>query len=216
MKRLIKIIDTYKYFIALITVFNFLLTPVHLNLLSMYPSQIVVMNYSLVILASSIIAANKKTRIRSHILGIIALIFIWLEFSEPNLRAFKAYRLLSSLVLFSYFCFLLILQLKKIDNINLQFILGPILGFIYLGIIGGIFFEGLHLIDPQSFQLQDDISGYVFYYFSFISITTVGYGDITPITAQAQAITLVLNIIGQFYLAIVIAVFVGKYINVKT
>lgn len=52
--------------------------------------------------------------------------------------------------------------------------------------------------------------------FSFISITTVGYGDITPMTPPAQSLTMVLNIIGQFYLAIVIAVFVGKYINEKS
>ena len=89
------------------------------------------------------------------------------------------------------------------------------MGFIYLGIIGGIIFEIMHFINPNSFQLMDGFSGYVFYYFSFISITTVGYGDITPLTPQAQSVTLVMNIIGQFYLAIVIGVFVGKYINVK-
>jgi len=64
--------------------------------------------------------------------------------------------------------------------------------------------------------LDSSYSGYIFYYFSFISVTTVGYGDVTPITSQAQSITLTMNIIGQFYLAIVIAVFVGKYINVKS
>ena len=47
-------------------------------------------------------------------------------------------------------------------------------------------------------------------------MTSVGYGDITPITAPAQSLTLVMNIIGQFYLVIVIGVFVGKYINVKS
>jgi len=97
-------------------------------------------------------------------------------------------------------------------GISLQFIIGPI----YMGVIGGILFEILHLINPSSFHLKDIVSGYIFYYFSFISITTVGYGDVTPATPPAQAITLILNIIGQFYLAIVIAVFVGKYNNVKS
>ena len=49
--------------------------------------------------------------------------------------------------------------------------------------------------------------------FSLITMSTVGYGDITPLTAPAQSLTLVMNIIGQFYLAIVIGVFVGKYIS---
>ena len=92
----------------------------------------------------------------------------------------------------------------------------PILGFLYLGIIGGILFEVMHFFDSHSFKLVHGFSGFSFYYFSFISITTVGYGDITPLTSPAQSLTLVMNIIGQFYLAIVIAVFVGKYINVKS
>ena len=85
-----------------------------------------------------------------------------------------------------------------------------------MGIIGGILFEAIHFLDSNSFQLIEGYSGYSFYYFSFISITTVGYGDITPLTAPAQSLTLVLNIIGQFYLAIVIGVFVGKYINTNS
>ncbi len=214
-EKIIEILDTYKYLIALISVFNFLLTPIHNSVSGMYPAQVVVINYTLVILASSLIASNRRTRLRSYILGILALIFIWLEFSNLNSNIIKALRLSSSCILFIYFCILLLQQLKRIKNINLQFILGPILGFIYLGIIGGNIFETIHFIDPNSFQLMDGYSGYVFYYFSFISITTVGYGDITPLTPQAQSVTLVMNIIGQFYLAIVIGVFVGKYINVK-
>ncbi|MDY8134554.1 potassium channel family protein [Aquimarina sp. 2201CG5-10] len=216
MGKLIEILRKYKYLIALISVFNFLLTPIHTSLSGMYPAQVVVINYTLVILASSLIASNTSTRLRSYVLGVLVLIFIWLEFSDPNSDVIRCLRLLSSFILFLYFCILLIQQLKKIKSINLQFIMGPILGFIYLGIIGGILFETMHFIEPNSFHHRGDYSGYIFYYFSFISITTVGYGDITPLTPQAQSITLVMNIIGQFYLAIVIGVFVGKYINVKS
>ncbi len=215
MDRFVAFLNTYKYLIAIISVFNFLLTPIYASISEIYPAHVVVINYTLLILASSLIASNAKTRARSYLLGAFALLSIWLEFSRPESDMIIICRLVSSFLLFFYFCLLLIQQLRKIDEINLQFILGPILGFIYLGILGGILFETIHFIDPNSFHLRGDYSGYVFYYFSFISITTVGYGDITPLTPQAQSITLVLNIIGQFYLAIVIAVFVGKYINVK-
>ncbi len=215
--RLVKaeILYKYKYLIALISVLNFLLTPLHASIGDVNPAVVVVINYTLVILASSLIASSSNTRIRSYVLGSVALIFIWMEFSSPQSEIIKVMRLLSSLVLFIYFCILLLNQLKQIDKINLQFILGPILGFIYLGIIGGILFEVIHFADPSSFHLRSYVSGYIFYYFSFISITTVGYGDVIPLTPQAQSVTLVMNIVGQFYLAIVIAVFVGKYINVK-
>jgi hypothetical protein len=143
------------------------------------------------------------------------LLAIWLEFSDSNSKTLLICRLVFSFLLFACFCIILIRQLLKIKDINLQFIIGPILGFLYLGIIGGVLFEFVHFLDSNSFQLIKGFSGYSFYYFSFISITSVGYGDITPLTAPAQSLTLVMNIIGQFYLAIVIGVFVGKYINVN-
>ena len=146
----------------------------------------------------------------AYILGLLTLLTIWLEFLYNGSDIILICRLLASFTLFVCFCIILVRQILKIKEVNLQFIIGPLLGFLYLGIIGGILFETVHFIDSSSFHLIEGYSGYSFYYFSFISITTVGYGDITPTTAPAQSLTLVMNIIGQFYLAIVIAVFVGK------
>lgn len=211
-----KKIKGYKYLISLVATFNFLLTPIHIVLTGCSPAYIIVINYTLVILSSSLIASKKRAKLITYIIGLLTLFVIWLELSNDDSVVILTCRLLFSFLLFSCFCITLIKQLLKTKEINLQFILGPLLGFLYLGIIGGILFETIHLLDVNSFQLIDGFSGYSFYYFSFISITTVGYGDITPITDAAQSLTLVMNIIGQFYLAIVIGVFVGKYINVKS
>ena len=211
-----KYLEEHKYLIALLSVFNFLLTPIHVALIDINTAHIVVINYTLVILASSLIAETIRARVITYILGILVLICIWLEYSMFKNITLEWIRLVSSLLLFFNFCVLLVRQLVKIKMVNLRFILGPLLGFLYLGILGGILFEMIHLLDINSFQLPENTSGYIFYYFSFISITTVGYGDVTPLTHSAQAVTMVLNIIGQFYLAIVIGVFVGKYINSKS
>ena len=206
----------YKYLIALIAAFNFLLTPIHITMNIFDAAYVVVINYTLIILSSALIASKKRAKLITYVTGFLTLVSIWLELSNNNSKSILILRIVFSFLLFICFCVILTRQLLSIKEINLQFILGPLLGFLYLGIIGGILFEAVHLLDPSSFNLIDNYSGYVFYYFSFISITTVGYGDITPVTAAAQSLTLVLNIIGQFYLAIVIAVFVGKYINVKS
>ncbi len=205
----------YKYLIALLASFSFLLTPVHIAISHLSPSYIIVINYTLVILSSSLLASKRIGKLATYIIGVSTLLAIWLELSDGDSMPIFIYRLVSSFLLFACFCVILFKQLLTIKEVNLQFILGPLLGFLYLGIIGGILFEAIHLLDSNSFNLIHGYSGYSFYYFSFISITTVGYGDITPLTAPAQSLTLVMNIIGQFYLAIVIGVFVGKYINTK-
>ncbi len=216
MGRIKKLMENYKYLIALLSVFNFLLTPIHIAISGFNPAYVIVINYTIVILSSSLIASMKRAKVITYILGFLTLVVIWLEFSNSNSKSILICRLVFSFLLFTCFCIILIRQLLKIKEINLQFILGPLLGFLYLGVIGGVLFEFVHFLDPNAFQLIKGYSGYSFYYFSFISITSVGYGDITPITAPAQSLTLVMNIIGQFYLAIVIGVFVGKYINVKS
>ena len=50
-------------------------------------------------------------------------------------------------------------------------------------------------------------------YFSFITLMTIGYGDILPVTSLAQKATMFVGLIGQFYLVIITAVVVEKYIS---
>ncbi|MGI9551218.1 MAG: hypothetical protein ACR2MT_08470, partial [Aurantibacter sp.] len=148
-----EIIDTlkdYRYIIALISVFNFLLTPIHIAVSGFNPAYVVVVNFTLVILGSSLIAFAKTAKVVTYILGAMTLVFIWMEFSDGDSKPLMLTRLLVSLALFITFCVLLLKELKKIKKINLQFILLPILGFLYLGIIGGILFEVMHLADSKS------------------------------------------------------------------
>ena len=49
--------------------------------------------------------------------------------------------------------------------------------------------------------------------FSFTGTTTVGFGDIVPRSPVAQSITMIINIVASLYLAIIMAFFVGKFMN---
>jgi len=49
-------------------------------------------------------------------------------------------------------------------------------------------------------------------YYSFVTMTTLGYGDIVPISASARALAYGQSIVGQFYIAILVAGLVSAYI----
>jgi voltage-gated potassium channel Kch len=53
----------------------------------------------------------------------------------------------------------------------------------------------------------------VFIYYSFVTITTLGYGDITPITGVARAFSMLEAIVGQIYLVVLVARLVGVNIT---
>jgi voltage-gated potassium channel Kch len=55
------------------------------------------------------------------------------------------------------------------------------------------------------------VSEYV--YFSFITLLTIGYGEIVPVSDLAQKAAILVALIGQFYIVILTAIVVGKYIN---
>ena len=52
-------------------------------------------------------------------------------------------------------------------------------------------------------------------YFSFVTITTLGYGDITPVTQTAKTLSFTEAIVGQFYIAVLVAGLVSAYISTK-
>lgn len=88
-------------------------------------------------------------------------------------------------------------------------------------LIGGIFSSVYFLIEsifPGSFVLNSAVSsktavGIVdLIYFSFVTLTTLGYGDITPVGAQVKIFAVVEAIIGVMYLAIIISRLVGLHI----
>ncbi len=126
-----------------------------------------------------------------------------------------------------YFSFYLVVTYEIIkqvwysERINKTVIYGLISGFISLGLIGFFLCLSIELANPESFQggqlvlksSQPHILTEQLMYFSFISLMTIGYGDILPVTPLAQKASILIGLIGQFYLVVITAVVVGKFIN---
>ena len=56
--------------------------------------------------------------------------------------------------------------------------------------------------------LQSDLP-----YFSLVTLATFGYGDILPLTETARTLAMVEAAVGQFYVAVIVAVFIGMYVT---
>jgi hypothetical protein len=77
---------------------------------------------------------------------------------------------------------------------------------------------------PGSFQFGPSLSGSahpanldhpVLTYYSFITLTTVGYGDVTPVSAAARTLSWMEAIAGQFYVAVIVAGLVSLFVANK-
>ena len=191
---------------------NLVLTPLVSALFLISGGLLSLINYTIIILASLLTAQRKKVQLVTTIIGIITLGFVWVEFFSSG-STVSICRMISTLFLFVITAYILIRNFIDAREVNLSLIFGAMAGYILIGIIGGVLFELLDFFHPDTVNISEGSGAYDYYYFSFISIITIGFGDITPLSAASKSLTIFLSIIGQFYMAIGIALFVGKHLG---
>jgi len=98
-------------------------------------------------------------------------------------------------------------------------IAGAICVYLLLGMVWAFVYTLLGHTQPGAFRIPEEVmlgmgqgSQYTFFYYSFVTLTTLGYGDITPTTPFAQTLAWLEATIGQLYMAILIARLVGLHI----
>ena len=82
-----------------------------------------------------------------------------------------------------------------------------------IGFLFGVLAYAVETMVPGSYNTQSEFTYYDAYYYSFVTLSTLGYGDITPAGEEAKALTIVTTLVGQFYIAIVMGLMVGKFLS---
>lgn len=100
--------------------------------------------------------------------------------------------------------------------INADKLHAALAGFIMLAFLWAFLFALLESVAPGSFNIayRDAEEPNLFYpllYFSFTTLTTVGFGDIAPVTDQARSLVIIEQLIGVFFVAVLIARLAGLY-----
>lgn len=117
----------------------------------------------------------------------------------------------------------LIRRLARERQVNSAVLRGALAGYLMLGLASGLMFSGLETIHPGSFSgidigdssrdLTHAVLGLNFAqlnYFAFVSLTTMGYGDVTPKTPAASMICVAVAIAGTFYVAAVMGILISR------
>ena len=209
---IINALKEYKFQIVLFAVSNLILTPLTSSVLGLEMSLVGLINLSILVGASLITAVRRIPRNMVLGIGITTLILVWLEYFMGDNMSLISGRMLCTLLLYTILGYILIRNFLDAPKVNVQVIVGAMSGFMVLGLIGGTMFEILEFTYPGSFVLDNFQGAYDYYYYSFITLVTVGFGDVLPNTAAAKSLTIILSLFGQFYMTIGIALFVGKHL----
>jgi len=137
-----------------------------------------------------------------------ALIATLFESIYQNNITFVASHVLM-LTFFAYLLYLIINEMVHAHRVNTNTIFGAINIYLVAGLIWAYSYVLLHHFDASAFSM----SGYensantveLFTYYSYTTLTTLGYGDIVAHSAQARMLSVLEAVFGQLYLAIVIS-----------
>ena len=184
------------------------------------------------VLAIVIIKATKTTNkkglneSRFRNLGIFAIISIWLWTFTPIEVAYSG---IPVVIIWSIFVWWGVFRLVKIlanqTKVTTSSLFAAAAGYMLLGIVSGLIFSAIETISPNSFQpfLQSsanfsnmDTLSYTsmfseLNYYAFVCLTTIGFGDIIPISPVARMASVITALFGTFYLAVIIGLLVGRY-----
>jgi hypothetical protein len=96
-------------------------------------------------------------------------------------------------------------------------LVGAVCGYLLLGIIWSLLYSAVETAAPGSFLIptQDSVDANTsanrgdLGYYSFVTLSTLGFGDVTPVTPIARTLSWLEAVAGQFYLAVLVAGLVG-------
>jgi len=108
-------------------------------------------------------------------------------------------------------------QVARGTDINPNRLVGAVCVYLLLGVIWAVAYTGVEIITPGSFTGFVPMEGRgwdsEWLYFSFVTMTTLGYGDILPVSATARVLAYFQAVFGQFYIAILVAGLVSGFIS---
>ena len=165
------------------------------------------------IFLSSIYAISQKVQNLRIAVGLLlpVVVGMWLTYfvDIPYLRLVGD---CCSILFFAFTIILILSSLLREYEITLDVIYGAVAVYLLMALMWAFIYDIIETLRPGSFQITSipaQRPRIQFFYYSFVTITTVGYGDILPVSLTARAFSIIEMVVGQVYLVVLIARLVG-------
>ena len=166
---------------------------------------------------------SRHNPIWAMVLGVPAVVVRLVAAFRPDTTAQNTTVLSLTAVFFGFLIWNLLHDLNSGDRSTSEKIFGALCAYVFIGLLFALIFAHLEYRDPGSFYISNDLLAEraanessqlnLFTYFSFVTMTTLGYGDVTPISEHARTLAWLEALIGQLYLAVMVAGFVALHIS---
>lgn len=144
-------------------------------------------------------------------IAIVAFTTEWIT-GWINLTFLNYTSLFANILFFQVVVIKLIIQIAKSKKADASVIFESINGYLMLGLLYTTWIAIAMLYDPGAFSFPtENPTARDYTYFTFVTMTTLGYGEIVPVLPFAKSLSILISTSGQIYVAVIIAMLVGKY-----
>jgi hypothetical protein len=170
-------------------------------------------NGFLIVSAVAAVGRSKVSFVIAALFAIPALFFHWKLLQTGN-PTYEGLWLRCDLALYGVTIFFLLRYVLDHGVMTVDRLSGAASAYLMLGVMWALIYVLITRANPTAFSSggsREPLPFMDLLYFSFISLTTMGYGDIVPVARAARTAAIMEAIIGQLFIAILIAKLVGVY-----
>jgi hypothetical protein len=174
--------------------------------------------YSLLLVSG--FATVTKNRLATRMMlavGAASIVAHWWQIVRPS-RTISFIDSIIGIVIFGMLAVVVLIRVFRPGSITIHRIVGSVVAYLLIGLLWIQAYRVVQLLNPGAFQGLPE--GYDRFdaqgplgYFSFVTLTTLGYGDILPVSPTARSLAVMEALIGQLFPAILIARLVSMEIT---
>ncbi len=189
---------------------------------SAYARPVVDIAITAVFAAAIIVISNKKIHLVIGMILMVPTLLITWGVNFSNTETMNLISLSGSALFLCYIAGLILADIFRAKMVNLNIIAAGVSVYLFFGNICGFIYAIIARVDSNAFKIPETTASYLgdslinlssATYFSFVTLTTLGYGDITPINEFARSLAFLEAAMGQIYLTVLIASLVGIHIS---
>jgi hypothetical protein len=174
-----------------------------------------------ILLLFAIRTVGPRLRVATIVLAAPSFFGHWALYSLPASSPIRSLVFLSTTVFMAFLALIVILAVLRDPVVTADTVVGGICAYFLIAIAWGNAYALAELLSPGSFVLSPALAAAVDWrppaspispvlqYFSLSTLTTLGFGDVTPLSRGARTLAALEAMVGQLYLAILIARLVG-------
>ncbi len=156
------------------------------------------------------LSANRHEAIVSCLVIIPAIFMDWIGVFTVS-QGIEIFVDIYKIGAFSYICFGLLRYALRAGVVDREKIAAAVNVYLFLGLIWRDLYSLTNILIPGAFN-SELLAETDFLYYSFVTLSTLGYGDVLPVIGPSKALAYIEAIIGQLYLTILVARLVGLHI----